>query len=71
MRGQLDLDLPDSLVQQAVKYGVKLTIDSDSHAVWQMDMMKYGVSVARRGWATKDDILNTLPYNEFMNWLKS
>lgn len=64
------LDLPDSLVRQAVKYGVKLIIDTDSHALWQMDMMKYGVAVARRGWATKHDILNTLPYNEFMAWLK-
>ncbi len=53
------------------KYGVKFVIDTDSHATWQMDMMKYGVSVARRGWATKSDILNSLPYNEFVTWLRS
>lgn len=65
------LDLPDSLVREAVKQGVRLVVDTDSHAVNQMDMMKYGVAVARRGWATKNDIMNTLVYDEFMKWLKS
>lgn len=64
------LDLPDTLVKQSVKNGVKMVIDTDSHAVWQMDLMKYGVAVARRGWAIKDDILNTLQYNKFIEWLK-
>lgn len=62
------LDLPDTLVRQAVEYGVKLIIDTDSHHVDQMDLMPYGVAVARRGWATKDDILNTWEYNELKRW---
>ncbi len=53
------LDLPDTLVHQAIKHGVKLSIDTDSHALAQMDLMKYGVAVARRGWAEKKDIINT------------
>lgn len=65
------LDLPDSLVRQALKYHVKFVINTDSHAVGQMDMMKYGVSVARRGWCQKHDILNTLGYNDFKKWLES
>lgn len=65
------LDLPDILVRQAVEQGVKLVIDTDSHAAPQMDLMKYGVSVAKRGWAQKKDILNTLSYDEFMKWLQS
>ncbi len=64
------LDLPDSLVYEARKEGVKFCIDTDSHEVDQMDMMRYGVSVARRGWATKHDIVNTLGYNEFKSWLQ-
>ncbi|MDO8503129.1 MAG: PHP domain-containing protein [bacterium] len=59
------LDLPDILVHEAVKQGVKLTIDTDSHAVSNMRGMCYGVSVARRGWAEKKDIVNTLPLSEF------
>ena len=66
----LRLDLPDVLIKQAVQYGVKLVIDTDSHAVHQMDLMKYGVAMARRGWAIKNDIINTLGYNDFIKWLK-
>ena len=64
------LDLPDTLVKKAVSCGVKLIINTDSHADYQMNLMKYGVSVARRGWAKKSDIINTLSYNEFIKWLK-
>jgi DNA polymerase (family 10) len=55
------LDLPDTLVREAVKAGVKLVIDSDSHAADQMTFMRFGVAVARRGWAETKDVLNTLP----------
>jgi DNA polymerase (family 10) len=66
----LRLDLPDVLVREAIRHGIKLMIDTDSHDVAQMDMMEYGVSVARRGWATKDDILNAMPYNELKSWFE-
>lgn len=59
------LDLPDTLVREAIKYNVKLVINSDAHEVSQMENMPFGVSVARRGWATKENIANTLPWVEF------
>lgn len=59
------LDLPDFLVHEAVKKGVKITLGTDAHHVDLMDNMKYGVSVARRGWAEKSDIINCLSLNEF------
>ena len=65
------LDLPDNIVRRAVTSGIKLVINTDSHAAYQMGLMEYGVSVARRGWAKKSDIINTLSYNEFMKWLKN
>lgn len=64
------LDLPDIIVREAVKKDIKIVIDTDSHAIWQMDLMKFGVSVARRGWAEKKNILNTLPYNELISWIR-
>lgn len=65
------LDLPDVIIKQAVESGVKLVINTDSHAVGEMNLMRYGVAMARRGWAKKNDILNTMGYNEFAKWLKS
>jgi DNA polymerase (family X) len=65
------LDLPDVLVRQAIGSGVRLFIHTDSHAVSHMDLMEYGVSVARRGWATRRDIVNTWPYEDVAEWLRS
>lgn len=64
------LDLSDQIIRQAVNLEVKMIINTDSHASYQMGNMKYGVAMARRGWAQKNDILNTLEYNDFMEWLK-
>ncbi len=59
------LDLPDILVHEAVKKGIKLTIDTDSHHADHMNGTKWGVSVARRGWAEASDIANTRTLQEF------
>lgn len=64
------LDLQDTLVKQAKEEGVKFVINTDSHAVDHMDNMPYGVSVAKRGWCEKDDIINTLSYKFIMEWIK-
>ena len=63
------LDLSDNVIKLAVDFGVKMVIDSDSHTANQMTMQKYGVFMARRGWAQNSDILNTLSYNKFSDWL--
>lgn len=65
------LDLPDLLVRDAVRQGVKLVINTDSHAAVHLNGIQYGVDVARRGWAEKKDVLNTMGYNDFSKWLKS
>lgn len=63
------LDLPDVLVYSAIRSQVKLVIDTDAHEVSGLSMMPFGVSVARRGWAQKSDIYNTLPYNRIHDWM--
>jgi DNA polymerase (family 10) len=59
------LDLPDVLVREAVKKGVKMTLGTDAHHKEGLNNMTWGVSVARRGWAEKCDIINTLSLNDF------
>ncbi|MFC0775047.1 DNA polymerase/3'-5' exonuclease PolX [Terrimonas alba] len=53
------LDLKDDLVKEAIEKGVMITISTDAHALGQYDFMELGVSVARRGWCTKENIHNT------------
>ena len=64
------LDLVDSLVFEAKMMGIKFVIDTDAHATYQMDNMFYGVAVARRGWCTPSDIINTWEYEKVMEWLR-
>lgn len=62
------LDLPDILVHEAVKRNVLLSIGTDSHQKQDLVNMKYGVSVARRGWAEEKNIINTWPYEQILAW---
>jgi len=64
------LDLPDTLVREAVKLGVKLTFGTDAHHIDGMNNMIWGLSVARRGWAKASDIINTRSLKEFEKILK-
>ena len=60
------LDLPDMLVREAVKKGVKLIVNTDSHSLEQFSLMRYGIDVARRGFAEKKNIVNTLSLKDFL-----
>jgi len=59
------LDLPDTLVREAIKAGVKLTLGTDAHHKDGLNNMIWGVSVARRGWAEAKDIINTYSLKQF------
>ena len=67
----LRLDLNDLHLKMARDYGVSLVINTDTHVLSQYDFMAYGVSVARRGWVEKKDVLNTLDYDSLIRGLKS
>jgi DNA polymerase (family 10) len=43
-----------------------MIINTDSHHKDQMSLMEYGVSQARRGWAEKSDVINTLPIKKLL-----
>ncbi len=53
------LDVNDEICRFAKKSGVRFAIDSDSHHIGHLDALRFGISVARRGWLTKHDVLNT------------
>jgi DNA polymerase (family 10) len=63
------LDLPEDLVKEAREMGIRLVVSSDAHDVFGMDLMPWGLDVARRGWCEKNDIVNTLPLTELENTL--
>jgi DNA polymerase (family 10) len=64
------LDLRDEHVLWARRHGVRFAVDTDSHAVGHLDMMRFGVSTAQRGWLTKDDVINAWPISKLERFLR-
>ena len=63
-------DLSDKNIRKCVDLGVKMSIDSDSHATAHLNFLDYGISQARRGWAKREDIINTYPVEKMLKLLK-
>lgn len=64
------LDLKDTLAREARRRGARLVIDTDFHEARHLDLMRYGVAVARRAWLGKDDVVNAQPWRELAAWLR-
>jgi DNA polymerase (family 10) len=64
------LDLPDTLVRMAGKMGLKFSLGTDSHDKDSLINMRYGVSVARRGWLTRGDVLNCQSCDKLLSWFR-
>lgn len=65
------LDLEAQYARRAVELGIPIAIDTDAHAVHEMDLLRFGVMTARRGWVTPESVLNTWPLEKFETWIRS
>lgn len=59
------LDLNQTYIRTAKALGVRFVINTDAHQPRHLRNMRYGVKMARRGWLTAADVVNTLPLAEF------
>ena len=50
--------------------GVKVVISTDAHTTTNLSFIRYGVTMARRGWLEKKNVINTLPCEEFLAALR-
>ena len=64
------MDLTDVNARRAVELGIPLVIDSDAHNPEGFDDLRWGIAMARRGWITKQAVLNTLEWDELRKRLK-
>ncbi|MDD3487580.1 MAG: DNA polymerase/3'-5' exonuclease PolX [Candidatus Moranbacteria bacterium] len=65
------LDLNDVNIRRAVEAGVRISFGTDSHSKNQLHNLELGIAQARRGWATKKDVINCMTVDELTKWLKS
>ncbi len=64
------LDLRDADVCNAIKLGATVAINSDAHSTAQLELIRYGVATARRGWAEAKHVLNAQPLDKLIERLR-
>jgi DNA polymerase (family 10) len=64
------LDLDDRGCRLAKEIGVKVAISTDAHRASDLDLMRFGVDQARRGWLEPGDVVNTLPFADLRRALR-
>ncbi|MGB8326229.1 MAG: DNA polymerase/3'-5' exonuclease PolX [Steroidobacteraceae bacterium] len=64
------LDLDDVHAKAARELGVLLSIASDAHSGAELAYLEHGIRQARRGWATKKDVLNSRPLKDLRTLLR-
>jgi DNA polymerase (family 10) len=65
------LDLNDVHVKMAREAGARFVIDTDAHRVADLDLMRFGVDQARRGWLSAAEVANTLPPEDFERLIRT
>jgi DNA polymerase (family 10) len=60
------LDLEPHWIHAARTRGIKFIVSTDAHSIGSLANLHYGVSTARRGWLTRDEVLNTLGAEDFV-----
>jgi len=60
------LDLNDIHTKMAIDMGVKVSIGTDAHNKEHLKFYELGTAVARRGWAKKEDVINTYSVEKLM-----
>ncbi|OGD74970.1 MAG: hypothetical protein A2Y64_02660 [Candidatus Coatesbacteria bacterium RBG_13_66_14] len=57
------------ILLRAREQGVPVALNPDAHRAGMFDTVALGVGIARKGWLTKSDVLNTLELPELLAWL--
>jgi DNA polymerase (family X) len=65
------LDFNDANIRRAIELGAMISFGTDSHSKTQLGNLWLGIAQARRGWATKGNILNCLSAEELLKLLKN
>ncbi|HLF88819.1 MAG TPA: hypothetical protein VI451_07755, partial [Anaerolineales bacterium] len=64
------LDLNDVYARRAKEMGIPLSINTDAHWPEQLDLLHFGVAVARRGWVEAREVVNGWDSEKLLNWLE-
>jgi DNA polymerase (family X) len=64
------MDMDDNACGMAREMGVKVGVSTDAHSTGDLDLMRFGIGQARRGWLEAADVINTRPLKELKRLLR-
>jgi DNA polymerase (family X) len=64
------LDMDWRLVKRARDKGMKIPICPDAHIVAGLDVIRYGIGIARKGWLSASDVLNAMETEALLKFFK-
>jgi DNA polymerase (family 10) len=64
------LDLPDVYCKLTKECGAMMVVSTDAHRTTDLELMRYGIDVARRGWLERSDVANTRDLEGFLPFLE-
>jgi DNA polymerase (family X) len=64
------LDLIDTHARVAAEAGVRIVISTDAHRLHELENLRLGVAQARRGWLTRDQVVNARPWRDVKKLMK-
>jgi DNA polymerase (family 10) len=56
--------------RRARELGIPISVNTDAHAESDLDLLHYGVAIARRAWLEPKDVINAWPVDKLLGWLK-
>jgi DNA polymerase (family 10) len=65
------LDLDWRYLHRARDKGMKIPVDPDAHSIDGLDVVRYGINIARKGWLRPADVLNTLSTREIQAYFRA
>ncbi|RPH74998.1 DNA polymerase/3'-5' exonuclease PolX [bacterium] len=64
------MDLEDIYARQAAGMGIPITVNTDAHHPDQLDLIEYGLGMARRAWLEPQQVINAWPVQKILSWLE-
>ena len=65
------LDLDWRYLRRARDKGIKIPVDPDAHSIDGLDVIRYGINIARKGWLRASDVLNTMSTKEITAYFRA
>jgi DNA polymerase (family 10) len=63
-------DLDWRWLRRARDAGCRIAVNTDAHKIPDLDNLELGTGIARKGWLTPEDVINTMTTDELLAWAR-